>query len=188
MTQETLWCLLILSVQMKQNNFGELVFSESDVCDLLMQGHNLDSLKNVVVDHSVDLEQLAMLVERPDSLLTWSFPYDATTSVPEFHLTQQMSWHMPTEYQQLDIAEYVLALCDNEAELQRCGQELLLYQERNLFDLLRYLKYLVDVMQQNNVIWGVGRGSSVASYVLYKLGVHRIDSLYYNLDVGEFLR
>ena len=68
------------------------------------------------------------------------------------------------------------------------GHELLLYQERGLFDLLRYLKYLVDVMKQNHVIWGVGRGSSVASYVLYLLGVHRIDSMYYDLDAEEFLR
>jgi len=43
-------------------------------------------------------------------------------------------------------------------------------------------------MIANRVIWGVGRGSSVASFVLYKLGVHRINSLHYNLDVGEFLR
>jgi DNA polymerase III alpha subunit len=57
-----------------------------------------------------------------------------------------------------------------------------------LFDLLRYLVYLVDVMKQNQVIWGVGRGSSVASYVLYLLGVHRIDSMFYDLDVTEFLR
>jgi DNA polymerase III alpha subunit len=95
---------------------------------------------------------------------------------------------MPTEYQQLDIAAHILSLCASEAELQRCGQELLLYQERDLFDLLRYLKYLVDVMKSNDIIWGVGSGSSVASFVLYKLGVHRIDSLYYNLDVSEFLR
>jgi len=64
----------------------------------------------------------------------------------------------------------------------------MLYQERGLFDLLRYLKYLVDVMQENHIIWGVGRGSSVASYVLYLIGVHRINSLYYNLDIQEFLR
>jgi len=50
------------------------------------------------------------------------------------------------------------------------------------------LKYLVDVMKENHVIWGVGRGSSVASYVLYLLGVHRIDSIYYELDPAEFLR
>jgi DNA polymerase-3 subunit alpha len=95
---------------------------------------------------------------------------------------------MPTEYKQLDIAAYVLGLCSSEAELQRCGHELLMYQERNLFELLKYLKYLVDVMLENNVIWGVGRGSSVASYVLYKIGVHRIDSLYYDLSPEEFLR
>jgi hypothetical protein len=95
---------------------------------------------------------------------------------------------MPEEYNQLDIAEHVLQLCHTEAQLQRCGAALLLYQERGLFDLLRYLKYLVDVMRHNHVIWGVGRGSSVASYVLYLLGVHRIDSMYYELDAQEFLR
>ena len=63
-----------------------------------------------------------------------------------------------------------------------------MFQERDLFDLLRYLAYLVEVMKKNNIIWGVGRGSSVASYVLYLLGVHRIDSMFYELDPGEFLR
>lgn len=173
---------------MKQNKFGELVFAEDDIADLIMQGRSVESLTRLVVDQSVNIEDLVRFVERPDSLLTWTFPYNTETSVPEFHLTQQMSWHMPEEYKQLDIAVHILGLCTSEAELQRCGQELLLYQERDLFNLLRYLKYLVDVMTANRVIWGVGRGSSVASYVLYKLGVHRIDSLYYNLDPGEFLR
>jgi hypothetical protein len=95
---------------------------------------------------------------------------------------------MPQEYKDLDIAEYVLGLCSNEVELQRVGEELLLYQERSLFDLLRYLKYLVDVMTENKIIWGVGRGSSVASYILYKMKVHKIDSIYYKLNVAEFLR
>jgi DNA polymerase III alpha subunit len=173
---------------MKQNNFGQLVFSENDICDLLMQGRTVDSLKHVVVDTSVDIERLSGYIERPESLLTWSFPYNQGSSVPEFHLSQQIAWHMPEEYKQLDIAAHVLALCKSEAELQRCGEELLLYQERNLFDLLRYLRYLVDIMIENKIICGVGRGSSVASYVLYKLGVHRINSLFYNLDIREFLR
>jgi DNA polymerase III alpha subunit len=43
-------------------------------------------------------------------------------------------------------------------------------------------------MQANRMIWGVGRGSSVASNVLYLLGVHRIDSMFYELDSREFLR
>ena len=173
---------------MKQSKFGELVFSENDICNLIMQGRDVDSLKNLVVDPAVNLEELVRSVERPDSLLTWSFPYNQETSVPEFHLAQQTHWHMPAEYRTMDIAEHVLSLCQNQEELQRCGAELLMYQERNLFDLLRYLVYLVDVMKTNCVIWGVGRGSSVASFVLYKLGVHRIDSMYYELDPEEFLR
>ena len=43
-------------------------------------------------------------------------------------------------------------------------------------------------MRKNSVLWGLGRGSSVASYVLYLLGVHRINSLYYDLDIKEFLK
>jgi hypothetical protein len=183
-----MWLFLQILKIMIQTKFGELVYSESDVCDLLMQGRDIDSLQHMTVDTTVNLEELIQQVERPQSLLTWKFPYDVNTSVPEFHANQQGNWHMPDEYKQLDIAQHVLGLCQTEAELQRCGTELLLYQERDLFNLLRYLKYLVDVMKNNCVIWGVGRGSSVASYVLYKLGVHRIDSMYYNLDVNEFLR
>jgi hypothetical protein len=68
------------------------------------------------------------------------------------------------------------------------GQELLLYQERDLFNLLRYLKYFVDTMRKNGVVWGLGRGSSTASYILYLLGVHKINSLYYDLPIEEFLK
>ena len=64
----------------------------------------------------------------------------------------------------------------------------MLFQEREAFDLLRYLKYLVDTMRKNNIVWGVGRGSSVASYVLYLIGVHKINSMYYDLDIAEFLK
>ena len=67
-------------------------------------------------------------------------------------------------------------------------RSLLLYQERDLFNLLRYLVYLVDIMKDNHIIWGVGRGSSVASYVLYLLEIHKVDSMYYDLDINEFLR
>lgn len=169
---------------MKQNKFGELIFTESDVCDLLMQGIESERFTGMIVDQSVDLNKWPDFVE-PLDLRQQRFH---SCSVPEFHAVQQSNWHMPKEYKNMDIAAHVLNLCATQDELQRCGTELLMYQERDLFDLLRYLKYLVDVMQQNHIIWGVGRGSSVASYVLYKLGVHRIDSLYYNLDIAEFLR
>jgi DNA polymerase III alpha subunit len=95
---------------------------------------------------------------------------------------------MPDEYKQLDIAQWLLDKCQTQEELQRVGKELLLYQERNLFPLLQQLKYVIDTWRANRIVWGVGRGSSVASYVLYLIGVHQINSLYYDLDIAEFLR
>ena len=173
---------------MKTNKFGEIVLDTDDVCDLIMQGREPWRIKNLTVESSIDIETVINAVENVDDLITWTFPTDESVSVPDYDAACQQRWHMPGQYQQLDIAAYVLGLCRTEAELQRVGEELLLYQERGLFDLLRYLKYLVDVMTENRIIWGVGRGSSVASYVLYLLGVHRINSMFYDLDPREFLR
>jgi hypothetical protein len=107
----------------------------------------------------------------------------------DWHASNQNNWWMPDEYNNLDVAKWILDECDgNEAELQRCGLELLEYAERNLLPLLCYLKYLVDTLRKNNIVWGVGRGSSVSSFVLYKLGVHRVNSLEYDLDFHEFMR
>ena len=108
--------------------------------------------------------------------------------VVDFHKQNQNNWNMPNKYKNMDIAKYILDLCKTDAELQRVGKELLLYQERGMFNLLCFLVYMVDVMRDNNVVWGVGRGSSVASYVLYLIGIHKINSLYYDLDIEEFLR
>ena len=171
---------------MKQNNNGEMIFNEQDVCDLLMQGRNPASLNRMLVDSSVNIEHMIDFVDRMPEFI--QHVGDPNVRMNVFDQQAQSRWHMPEQYQQLDIAEYILGLCATEAELQRCGHELLLYQEKDLFNLLRYLKYLVDVMIEHNVIWGVGRGSSVASYVLYKLGVHRIDSMFYKLEPEEFLR
>ena len=171
---------------MKQNNYGEMIFNEDDVCDLLMQGRNPASLNRMLVDSSVNIEHMVDFVDRMPEFIKHAG--DPNVRMNVFDQQAQARWHMPEEYKTLDIAEYILGLCTTEAELQRVGKELLLYQERDLFNLLRYLKYLVDVMTTNKVIWGVGRGSSVASYVLYKLGVHRIDSMFYKLEPEEFLR
>lgn len=173
---------------MIKNKFGELVYSKDDVFDFAMQGRQITALKNLQVDNTIDLKKLIGVLEDPGALTTWESASDCAQSVVDWDRKQQLHWYMPEQYLELDIAEHVLSLCSTQEELQRCGEELLLYQERDLFNLLKYLKYLVDVMRENRIIWGVGRGSSVASYVLYLLGVHRINSMFYDLDPKEFLR
>lgn len=168
------------------DEYGQQVYSEDDVMNIIMSGVSYESVKAIMVDDTVDIERLATYVEALPTV--FEKYYKSSASIEHFDSKLQSHWKMPQEYKDLDIAQHILDLCKTDAELQRVGEELLLYQERDLFNLLRYMKYLVDVMTENKVIWGVGRGSSVASYVLYLLGVHKIDSLYYRLDIKEFLR
>ena len=66
--------------------------------------------------------------------------------------------------------------------------ELELFLDRGMEPVLKFLIYLVNICQQNDVVLGVGRGSSVASYCLYLIGIHCIDSIKYELDIKEFLK
>lgn len=100
-----------------------------------------------------------------------------------------ITWNMPKEYQELDIK---LHIANNytlsSQQWERVDIELNEFKQRNLIDLLRFLVYFISTLRSNNVVYGVGRGSSIASYVLYLLKVHRIDSFKYNLDIKEFLK
>jgi DNA polymerase III alpha subunit len=165
---------------MKSDQFGQIIYNEDDLINAVMSNTVLGT---VLVEPSIKIDHV---VQTAFPQIKQYTPEDIT--VEHFDQQCQTHWYMPGEYQQLDIAAHVLDLCNSSEELQRCGQELLMYQERGMFPVLCYVKYLVDTMKQHSIIWGVGRGSSVASYVLYKLGLHRIDSLYYDLDPADFLR
>ena len=172
---------------MKTNTYGEIIYSPDDVSDLLMQGQDLACFEGMFVE-GLNLEDMAHILAHVPAFVEYDRMCQEHLTTEAWDHRNQTTWFMPQHYKDLDIAELVLSLCTTQEELQRVADELMLYQERDLFNLLRYLKYLVDTMTQNHCIWGVGRGSSVASYVLYLLGVHRINSMYYELDIREFLR
>ena len=79
-------------------------------------------------------------------------------------------------------------LCETEEQKERVSLELELFIKHNMYDMLHAMKYIVDTLRENNVLWGVGRGSSVASYVLYLIGVHKVDSIKYNIPIEEFFK
>ena len=168
---------------MKTDKYGQLIYNQNDLCELFLQDPTR-TISNALVDSPIEFNGFLSIENIPN--LT---PYqDTNISLEEFDKTNQSNWNMPKEYYDLDIAKWVLDQCKTEDELQRAGDELIKFQERNMFVLLQYLKYLVDTMRENNIVWGVGRGSSVASFVLFLIGIHRINSLYYQLDIGEFLK
>lgn len=99
-------------------------------------------------------------------------------------------FNIPQHYKELDVEKYIhdkLVQRDPD-EIGRVEMELVMYRERGLFPVLQLLIWIVDTMRKHNLVWGVGRGSSVSSYLLYILGVHKVDSYKYGLDIKEFLR
>ena len=98
-------------------------------------------------------------------------------------------FNIPQHYREIDIREYVSKLGQRGPdETGRVEMELDMFEERGLFPILQLLIYIIDKMRKHNLVWGVGRGSSVSSYLLYILGVHKVNSHKYRLDIKEFLK
>lgn len=170
---------------MKTDEFGIPYLTEDELCNLLYTEPTTDLQKAEVLDPEKFNQSIKDLYTDYKPLRKY-IPYMG--SIELFDKNNQSDWYMPDSYKTLDIAQWVLDKCIADEEKQRVGKELLMYQERGLLNMLRFMKYFVDTMRENKIVWGVGRGSSTASYVLFLIGVHKIDSLYYDLDIEEFLK
>ena len=173
---------------MKTDELGIPRFSNRDLIDMIYSGH-VDKCHVVLCDPSDDIEKFnAAMREQYLPELTKYISLDVDQK--DFDGALQSEWFMPDEYKTLDIDAFLLGKIGSKLtkEWGRCLEELEAFRERDMENLLRYMIYLVDFMRENGIVWGVGRGSSVASYVLYLIGVHRINSIQYDLDWREFLR
>jgi len=171
---------------MKTDDLGLPRFSNRDLIDMIYSGH-ADKVHVVLCDPSDDVDKFNNAMEEQGmSPLQKYIPLDVDQKT--FDGVCQSEWFMPDEYKAIDVQSWVLNKCKTDKEIARVSNELVEFKKRDMNNLLRYMIYLVDFMRENNIVWGVGRGSSVASYVLYLIGVHRINSIQFDLDWREFLR
>lgn len=108
-----------------------------------------------------------------------------------------LTWNIPDRYKKLDVVSYLLdahdalfeGTDDNEMTKreERLAEELVKFKKLGLFDVLRTVIWIINTLSIHDVVWGIGRGSSVSSYVLYVIGVHDVDSYAYHLDINDFL-
>ena len=168
----------------KTNDHGDVIFSEEDAIELIYTDPNFDISKLYFDD-----------VERYDkSLKELGIDLPAIKTAPErsdlssFDKMNCAQWHMPDKYYQINELQWLLDRCQNDEEKMRVQMEYDLFEKKKLIRVLQFLIYFVDTLRANNIVWGVGRGSSVSSYILYLIGVHKVDSLKYELDYKEFLR
>lgn len=70
-------------------------------------------------------------------------------------------------------------------EILRIEQELIFFEKSNNINFIIKIINLINKFKENGVVWGVGRGSSCASYVLYLLHVHDVNSMLYDIPFSE---
>jgi len=173
-----------MAEKIKINDHGDVIFSEEDAIDLLYTDPGFDISKLYFDDikkYSHSLKELGI-----DLPVIKKAPNRQNTA--EFDRQNCEQWHMPEKYYQTNVLEWLLDRCQNDEEKLRVQMEYDLFEKKNFIRVLQFLIYFVDTLRANNIVWGVGRGSSVASFCLFLIGVHKINPMLYNLDITEFLR
>lgn len=173
---------------MKINEYGQVTITTDEAFQSLYAG-KINTLESVFVDNDTEISKYnsARLINA-DRIAELKTLIESNLPIKDFDKLNQNNWFMPDEYKVFEIADFLLDQCQTKEQEDRVIEELALYFQYNMIDVLRYCKYLVDTMRTNNILWGVGRGSSVASYVLYLIGIHKIDSIKFDLDINEFLK
>ena len=168
----------------KTNDHGDVTYSEEDAIELLYTDPEFNISKlfftdtkkynEAVKQTGLDLPEIATTPKREP--------------LSEFDLKNINNWHMPEHYYKINVLEWLLERCQNDEERFRVQLEYSLFEKKKFIKVLQFLIYFVDTLRANNIVWGVGRGSSVASFCLFLIGVHKINPMLYNLDITEFLR
>lgn len=149
----------------------------------------------------VDPEQVPMLLLQgvpPNKIMVSEFNDDIIEFnkrvSPEIKVFQEQAtgldktWLIPEEYLNLDLKQYFYELVKDKSDedLIRVENELVEVYNRGFENGLKTIIYVVDIFKKSKQVWGVGRGSSCASYLLYLIGLHCVNPRKYNIHWSEF--
>ena len=173
---------------MQIDSLGLPKYGTDDLMDLIYKG-KLDTLFKVYTEDNEDTKQFNHAVKDTGTGQALKFYEKMDISLEEFDSLLQNEWFMPNSYKQFDMEKYLEQVCpDNDISKQRVKDELQAFKKMGFENLLKFLHFLVTFMRDNKIVWGVGRGSSLASFVLFLLGINKVNPLLHNLDIHEFLR
>jgi len=166
---------------------GKISIKSNQLTDFLLQ-YDID-VKNICVDNvDKDIQQYNKMVP-------------VTQQIGTKHECDPINpmWTLPSEYTNMHVQAVVYKALEEELKrgnytdeemkqrIERTKLELSLYRKNNMFDVLKVILYVINTFKQQNIVWGVGRGSSVSSYILYLLEVHDVDSIKYQLNIEDFI-
>jgi len=108
-----------------------------------------------------------------------------------------LDWSIPEPYYSLDLAVYLVEKFDERRPrdytpdeyrqaLERVALELEQVEIFGMVEFMRTVIYVLDMLRAHDVVWGVGRGSSCASYLLFIIGLHAVDCVRFDVPYEEF--
>lgn len=105
-----------------------------------------------------------------------------------------LTWKIPKRYNEINLPAYLLKTLaakfpDPEKRIpyaKRLNEELQEIEKRNLEQIIKALIFVVSKFNESGIVYGVGRGSSCASLVLFMIGVHKVDPIKFGIPMTEF--
>lgn len=169
------------------DEWGRVIFDPVAAFDLLYRGVDISGVEfSGLTDELRHYNAMCLRFDKTSDCVHER--EDVRHSAAEEHARRAKTWLLPESINAIPVREFILSLCKSDEQRSRVNAEMDMFEERGLEPVLRSMIWLVDNFRQRGIVWGVGRGSSVASLCLYLIGVHKIDPLRYGLDIEEFLR
>ncbi len=123
-------------------------------------------------------------------IIIWEDTGDGTTTGPD---PETFGWTIPKKFLDLDIEDLCITALEEkqlntEEYVNRLSWELIQMEDKNMHQFVRCLLYVIHQFKENEVVWGVGRGSSCASLIMYLLGINKVDPVKYGIPAEEFFK
>lgn len=158
---------------------GTVLVDPSAVPGLLLSGVNIQDIRVERLDDDLTLYNLIADVE-------------IKAGAPD-EINIDTDWAIPEEYKQIDLVDYLDKALKNkipkakqEVYAERVREEMVEVDKRNIRDIFKAIIFAVDTLRDNEVVWGVGRGSSCSSLILFLLDLHKVDPIKYQIPMSEF--
>lgn len=110
---------------------------------------------------------------------------DPDDPVPQIQYTDE-EWN--------DLVEHVISyrrktfygVATEQQHLQRVEMEMEFFVRKKYEGFLCLIRRIIQSFKDNNIVWGIGRGSACASYVMFLLEVHDSQTVVFDLPFKEF--
>lgn len=154
---------------------GKSVVEPSEIGDLLLSGVSPDNIISTEISEDIKL-------------------FNTMSDIPIVLYNQEdesynldFTWGIPQEFLDIDLIDYFSKFITPENEL-RIIAELEMVLKLDIQEEFKTIIYVVHKLKEDKVLWGVGRGSSCSSYLLFLIGIHCVDCIKYDIPMTEFFK